>query len=78
LLIEHRWKLSEKDAALSANYHPLQRPTGKMGTVDIGTQGEVLTRVLKETPVTDFVGTLHQHVLPLGATVDWTQEALIA
>lgn len=77
-LIEHRWKLSEKDAALSSYYNPLQRPTGKAGYVDVGAKGEVLTNVLQETPSADFVGTLHQQVLQLGGTSDWTLETLIA
>jgi len=77
-LIEHRWKLSEKDAALSSYYNPLQRPTGKAGYVDVGAKGEVLTNVLQETPGADFVGTLHQQVLQLGGTSDWTLEILIA
>lgn len=77
-LIEHRWKLSEKDAALSSYYNPWQRPTGKAGTVDVGARGEVLTHVLQETPRADFVGTLHQQVLQLGGAGDWTLEVLIA
>lgn len=77
-LIEHRWKLSEKDAALSSYYNPLQRPTGKAGYVDVGAKGEVLTNVLQETPGADFVGTLHQQVLQLGGTGDWTLDTLIA
>lgn len=77
-LIEHAWKLSEKDAALSSSYNPLQRPTGKAGYVDVGAKGEVLTNVLQETPGADFVGTLHQQVLQLGGASEWTLEALIA
>lgn len=77
-LIEHGWKLSEKDAALSSYYNPLQRPTGKAGYVDVGAKGEVLTNVLQETPRADFVGTLHQQVLQLGGTGDWSLETLIA
>lgn len=77
-LIEHRWKLSEKDAALSSNYNPLKRPTGKAGYVDVGSKGEVLTNVLQQTPGADFVGTLHQQVLQLGGASDWTLETFVA
>ena len=78
-LLEHPWKLSAKDASLSLGYNPLQRPTGKAGVVDVGTKGEVTTGALAEdAPDTDFVGTLHQHVLALGATGDWTVDALVA
>ena len=48
-LLEHPWKLSAKDAALSGSYNPLQRPTGKAGMLDVGTKGEVQTSVLQET-----------------------------
>ena len=77
-LIEHRWKLSEKDAALSPNYNPLQRPTGKAGYVDVGEKGEVLTNVVQETPGADFVSKLHQQALQLSGASDWTLESLIA
>ena len=77
-LLEHPWQLSAKDAALSANYNPLQRPSGKAGLVDIGAKGEVQTAVVAETPAADFVGTLHQQVLQLGGGGDWTAETLIA
>jgi type III restriction enzyme len=77
-LLEHPWKLSAKDAALAASYNPLQRPAGKAGLVDIGTKGEVQTQVLQDKAETDFVATLHQHVLALGGTEDWTLEILVA
>jgi type III restriction enzyme len=77
-LLEHPWKLSAKDAALAANYNPLQRPAGKVGLVDIGIKGEVQTQVLQDKAETDFVATLHQHVLALGGTEDWTLEILVA
>lgn len=77
-LLEHPWRLSAKDASLASGYNPLVRPTGKAGTVDIGAKGEVLTGVLQETPGSDFVATLHQQVLALGASGDWSLEALVA
>ncbi len=77
-LIEHAWKLSEKDASLAPDYSPLLRPTGKAGYLDIGTKGEVVTGMAQETPGANFVTTLHQHVLQLGGASDWTLEGLIA
>ena len=77
-LLEHPWKLSEKDAALSDSYNPLSRPTGKSGLVDVSTRGEVTSAIVAETPEADFVGALHQQVLQLGGIGDWKIENLIA
>lgn len=77
-LIEHLWKLSEKDATLSSGYNPLLRPTGKAGYLDVGTKGEVQSGIVEEIPGSDFVGTLHQQVLQLGRLGDWTLEVLVA
>jgi type III restriction enzyme len=77
-LLEHPWQLSAKDASLPASYNPLVRPTGKVGKIDVGARGEVLTDVLQETPGNDFIATLHQQVLALGATGDWSLEGLVA
>ena len=77
-LLEHPWKLSEKDASLPNNYDPQKRPAGMEGLVDVGTKGEVTTGVVRETPGRDFVSTLHQHVLDLGSLGDWTMESLVA
>jgi len=77
-LLEHPWKLSAKDASLSDGYDPLKRPAGKAGLVDIGEKGEVQTQILQETPTTDFVAKLHQQVLALGGTGDWSVEGLVA
>jgi len=76
-LLEHPWKLSAKDAALSGSYNPLQRPTGKAGILDVGAKGEVQTSVLQETAGADFITTLHQQVFALGGARDWTLENLI-
>ena len=62
-LIEHPWKLSEKDASLSASYSPLTRPYGKTAVVDVGDKGEVKTMLMGDTAESDFVGMLHQQVL---------------
>jgi len=77
LLLEHPWKLSAKDASLSSIYDPTKRPTGKAGKVDVDAKGSVETFTLQETPAEDFVGALHQQVLQLSGTSDWTLEMLI-
>ncbi|MBE0540550.1 MAG: DEAD/DEAH box helicase family protein [Verrucomicrobia bacterium] len=77
-LLEHPWKLSGKDASLADGYNPLKRPAGKAGLVDVGAKGEVQTSVLQDKAETDFVATLHQHVLALGGSGDWTLEDLVA
>ncbi len=77
-LLEHPWKLSAKDASLDNAYNPVLRPAGKAGVLDVGTKGEVQTEVLKDTPDADFVATLHQQVMALGGSGDWTPEMLVA
>ncbi|MBI4000974.1 MAG: DEAD/DEAH box helicase family protein [Nitrospira defluvii] len=77
-LIEHPWKLSEKDASLSAGYNPHVRPYGKAGVVDVGQKGEVQTTLMGDTAASDFVATLHQQVLQLGGEDDWPLERLVA
>ena len=76
-LLEHPWRLSEKDATLAAGYNPLERPTGKAGVVDVGSKGEVVTGVMQDT-AQYFVSTVHQQVLQLGGSGDWTLETLVA
>ena len=77
-LIEHEWKLSEKDASLAEYYNPLERPANFSGLVDIGTKGEVQTRVLENDKAPDFITTVHQQVLQFSGGGDWTTEKLIA
>lgn len=77
-LIEHPWKLSEKEASLSAAYNPKTRPFGKTGEVDVGTKGDVQTIVIGDRADADFVGTLHQQVLQLSGRDDWSLERLVA
>jgi type III restriction enzyme len=77
-LLEHAWKLSDKDASLPDSYNPLHRPAGQAGTLDISATGRVETAIEAQTPDSDFVTTLHQHVLALGGTSDWSLEGLIA
>lgn len=76
-LLEHPWKLSAKEATLSPGYHPLRRPAGQAGVVDVGARGEVQTGIVSEREA-DFVGMLHQQVMALGGADDWTLEELIA
>jgi type III restriction enzyme len=77
-LLEHPWKLSAKNASLSDGYNPLKRPSGKAGLVDIGAEGGVQTEVLQDIPGNDFVTALHEQVLALGSSGDWTLEDLVA
>jgi len=74
-LLEHPWTLSAKDASLSEGYNPLARPVGKAGALDIDSSGRVVPEIL---PTADFVATLHQQVLQLGGTGDWSIEDLVA
>lgn len=76
-LLEHPWKLSEKDASLSEGYNPFARPSGKAGELDVGAKGEVVTKAYQD-PAPYFVSTVHQQTLELGASVDWTLETLVA
>jgi type III restriction enzyme len=76
-LIEHPWRLSQKDAALSPAYDPRIRPAGQTGSLDVGNQGEVKTEI-GEAGNCDFVATLHQQVLSLGLPGGWEMEDLIA
>lgn len=77
-LLEHPWKLSEKDASLSVGYNPLMRPYGKAGQIDVGVKGDVQTTLISDTAASDFVGTLHQQVLQLSGADDWSLERLVA
>ncbi len=77
-LLEHPWRLGQKDATLSESYNPLTRPTGKAGIVDVSESNKVTASLLAETEGRDFVATLHQHVLEFGGTSDWPMDRLIA
>jgi len=77
VLLEHPWRLSVKDAALSDSYNPLVRPKVKSGVLDVGARGEVQTRV-QEEPEADFVAKLHQEALELSTDGDWSLESLVA
>lgn len=77
-LLEQPWKLSTKEATLPNGYNPLVRPQGRAGIVDVSVTGQVQTDVLRDGAASDFVATLHQQVLALGASDDWTLESLAA
>lgn len=74
-LLEHPWRLSEKDASLPARYNPLERPTGKSGVVDVASNGQVQTDILQDS--VDFVGALHRQVLAFGFADDFSCEDLV-
>lgn len=76
-LIEHPWKLSEKDASLPG-YNPRERPVGLAGILDVGVKGDVHAEVISEADKADFVGTLHQQVIQLGGHDEWSLDALVA
>ena len=77
-LLERPWQLSVKDASLSSGYNPLVRPAGRAGVLDVGTKGEVQTNLLPKAAAADFVSSLHQQMLALGASGGWSVEALVA
>ncbi len=74
-LLEHPWRLGQKDASLSDSYNPLKRPTGKAGIIDVTEKNRITTGLMEDHE--DFVGTLHQQVMELGGSGDWTIEMLI-
>lgn len=76
-LLEHPWRLSEKDASLDPAYDPTKRPQVRTGVVDVTEQGDVTT--VSEAPgADDFIGRLHQQVIDLGAPPAMTVEQLVA
>jgi type III restriction enzyme len=74
VLLEHEWKLSEKNAALE-NYNPLERPAGRAGELNVSIKGEVETSVLPQP--SEFISTLHQQVLNYGVPGDWSFSDLV-
>ncbi len=74
ILIEHEWRLSEKDASLP-NYDPSEKPTGKAGQVDVTVKGELQASVSQTGP--DFATQLHQQVFAYDVKADWSFEALV-
>jgi type III restriction enzyme len=76
-LLEHPWKLSEKDASLPG-YDPKDRPAGRAGVVDVNPENDVTASVMNDREAADFVTTLHQQVLALGIEEEWTAEKLVS
>lgn len=76
-LLEHPWRLGQKDATLADTYNPLHRPTGKAGIVDVNEGNKITAATLTKEEGGDFVNTLHQQVMELGGAGDWTVEMLI-
>lgn len=76
-LMDRLWRLSEKDASLSAEYDPRQRPTGQLGRIDVSSAGTVLAEQVSERPENDFVARLHQQVFELGTPSDWSELTLV-
>jgi type III restriction enzyme len=76
-LIEHQWRLSEKDASLPASYDPRSRPGLRAGSVDVGATGQVNTAVVVEGEPEDFIGRLRQQTLGFDRPEDWTIEELV-
>lgn len=74
VLLEHEWKLSDKDASLG-NYDPTERPYGKSGVLDVSLKGEVETNVLQQTPA--FITSLHQQVMNYDIPGDWSLTDLV-
>lgn len=74
-LLEHPWRLGQKDAALPESYDPLKRPGIKSGIVDVTDMNRITTELMEQNE--DFVGNLHQQVMELGGAGDWTIEMLI-
>jgi type III restriction enzyme len=75
-LLEHPWRLGEKDATLPESYDPRKRPAGAEGFVDVGDGGRVVTGIA-EGPPTGFVAALHQQVMQFMHVDDWTLERLV-
>ncbi len=76
-LIEHQWRLSQKDATLPADYDPRKRPGLRAGSVDVGDTGQVSTAVISEGEMDDFIGRLRQQTLGFDRPEDWTIEELV-
>lgn len=76
-LLEHVWKLSQKDASLSSTYDPRKRPQGQLGALDVGEKGTLETMVANR-PEAGFIVELQQQAMALTSDRDWTLEGLIS
>lgn len=75
-LLEHPWRLSEKDASLDPNYDPRTRPQAKTGSIDIDAKGD-LQQINDPQGAPDFIGRLHQQVIALGGPQTMSVEELV-
>ena len=75
-LLEHPWRLSEKDASLAASYDPRKRPQAKTGSIDIDAKGDLL-QINDPQGTPDFIGRLHQQVIALGGPQTMSVEELV-
>lgn len=76
-LIEHPWRLSEKDAGLPADYDPRSRPGLRTGSVDVAASGKVGMAVVPEVEAEDFIAKLRQQAMGFDRPEDWTVEELV-
>jgi type III restriction enzyme len=77
-LIEHRWKLSAKNAELPQEYDPRKRPGVRAGSIDILQKtGRVSAEVAHEGEAEDFIGRLHQQVMGFSRDEDWTLDEVV-
>ncbi len=76
-LIEHQWRLSEKDASLPTAYDPRNRPGLRTGKVDVDAAGKVDMAVVAEGEAEDFIGKLRQQTMGFDRHEDWTMEELV-
>ncbi len=75
-LLEHPWKLSEKDASLAAGYDPTKKPQAKSGSIDFDKDSKV-ELISEPSGADDFVGRLHKQVSALSGPVSMTVEQLV-
>jgi type III restriction enzyme len=77
LLIDHAWRLSEKDASLPETYNPLARPTAQAGVIDITEAGAVQTTEVRDRPDKGSGEIARQETLLLEGAEKWTLENLV-
>lgn len=77
-LIEHPWRLSQKDASLSPHYDPTKRPGGQVGYLDVSQRGDIRTEAVRESEGQDFIRGLHQQTTFFSESYDWSLGQLVA
>lgn len=75
-LLEHPWRLSEKDASLSPTYDPAKKPQARSGSIDFDERSEVKL-ISEPSGADDFVHRLHRQVSALSGEVSMTVEQLV-